>query len=272
MNQICTACIISALFLLIPANNAFTVGPSALTSPESICNATPSPAFCRIIKPMEGCSFHDIARKSFHYSFFLVERVFYRVVDNAFIRHWKWPSCVPLENRMFYAALESCDDLIRENKKILFETFQVIRCRDKLEDPSEAQCMTDLLRSVLRNHETCFDALAGAAASADDTTASEIKDMLRHRSIGSESFNATLVLFRLGWEQHIKQLQDKFIEIEAQSKQENRDQLSEMETRSILEALRLNRPSPPLMATPNCRDSKRSLLQLVSALDRADPM
>nr|GMD09415.1 probable pectinesterase/pectinesterase inhibitor 20 [Ipomoea batatas] len=189
MNQICTACIINALFLLIPANNAFTVGPSALTSPESICNATPSPAFCRIIKPMEGCSFHDIARKSFHYSFFLMERVFYPVVDNAFYRHWKWPSCVPLENRMFYAALESCDDLIRENKKIL----------DELEDPSEARCMTDLLRGVLRNHETCFDALAGAAASADDRTASEIKDMLSHRAIGSESFNATLVLFRLGW-------------------------------------------------------------------------
>nr|GMD03590.1 probable pectinesterase/pectinesterase inhibitor 20 [Ipomoea batatas] len=206
MNQICAACIITALFLLIPANNAFTLGPSALTSPESICNATPSPPFCRIIKPMEGCSFHDIARKSFHYSFFLVERVFYRVVDNAFIRHWKWPRCVPLENRMFYAALESCEDLIRENKKILFETFQVIRCRDELEDPSEARCMTDLLRSVVRNHERCFDALAGAAASADDRTASEIKDMLRHRSIGSESFNATLVLFRLGWGQHQDQI------------------------------------------------------------------
>nr|GLL29479.1 pectinesterase-like [Ipomoea trifida]GMD03591.1 pectinesterase-like [Ipomoea batatas] len=154
---------------------------------------------------MDGWSFHDFARKSFHYSFFLTQQVFYPAVHHAFYRLWKWPCCVSPDHPML-SALESCEALIRENNKILFQTFQLIKCRDTLEDPSEAQGMADLLRGLVRNHETCFDGLSGAVGSADATTASEIKHLLSHRSGGSESFNVTAVLFRLGWGQHQDQI------------------------------------------------------------------
>nr|GMD09414.1 hypothetical protein Iba_chr06dCG7940 [Ipomoea batatas] len=145
---------------------------------------------------MDGCSFHDVARKSFQYSLFITQHLFYPPVDDAFYRPWESLSSVSLENNRMLSALESCEALIRENKKILFRTFQVIKCRDKLEDPSEAQGMTDLLRSVVRNHETCFDSLTGAAASANATTPTQIDNILGHLSIGSEPLNASLEFFR----------------------------------------------------------------------------
>nr|GMD03589.1 probable pectinesterase/pectinesterase inhibitor 41 [Ipomoea batatas] len=190
-------------------NGLFSFSPSALTSGECICNANPRPPYCGLEglePPMDGCSFHDVARKSFQYSLLITKDLFYRPVDDAFYRPWGSLSSVSPENNRMLSALESCEALIRENKKILFRTFQVIKCRDKLEDPSEARGMTDLLRSVVRNHETCFDALTGAAASANATTPTQIDKILSDLPIGSESFNASLEFFRLGWGQHQDQI------------------------------------------------------------------
>lgn len=202
MHPIAIACITAALSLLIPANNAFT--PSALTSPESICSTTPRPAFCGF-RPIDAGTFHDYARNSFHYSFFLTHRLLYPLVDDVFYRFWEAPGSVSPENRML-CAIESCEALIRENKKILFQTYQVIKCRDKVENPLQAQSLNNSLGSVLRNHESCFSSVSGAAASANSTITREMEDLLTHLSMASEAYNATLVLFRLGWGQHQDQI------------------------------------------------------------------
>ncbi|CAL5330152.1 unnamed protein product [Camellia sinensis] len=183
-STICIFSLFLTLHFLSPSlANAYSSTP---TSPDTICDSTPFPFFCKSLLPNnQSSTIYDYGRFSIHHS---LERTsnFLSLV-NGFLR-LKYGLSQPT-----IRALEDCQFLIGLNIDFLSSTIQSIGSTNILQS-SQAEDTHTLLSAIMTNHQTCSDGLQATTPSSSIQNA-----LLTPFYDGNKLYSVSLALFRHGY-------------------------------------------------------------------------
>ncbi|KAK3041924.1 hypothetical protein RJ639_002232 [Escallonia herrerae] len=170
-------------FLLI----LHTFSSSASASPDTICNNTPHPNFCKSVLPNnnKSATINDYGRFSIQRSILTSRSLLYSINNYLKPGHGLPQTTI--------RALEDCQLLTTLNLDFLSSTLQKISSANSLQGLQADDAQT-LLSAILTNQQTCSDGLQVAP------TASSAKNaLLASLSNGSMFYSVSLALVKHGW-------------------------------------------------------------------------
>lgn len=189
-SKLITLCTTSLLLLLLCspslANYSFS---SIFNTPETICDNTRFPHFCKSSLPHnKPGTIHDYAKISFQQSLSHAQRFLWLVQHYSRLPSTLYKSTI--------LALEDCLFLAQENIDYLsyvMETLKSSSADDALQG-YQAEDLQTLLSATLTNQETCLDGLQYRSSSSSIKNA-----LLVPISNGTMHYSVALALFTRGW-------------------------------------------------------------------------
>ncbi|KAJ6359697.1 hypothetical protein OIU77_003826 [Salix suchowensis] len=159
---------------------------SISTTPETICNYTRFPNFCKSSLPSnKPGTIHDFAKISLQQSFSHAQKFLGLVGKNS-----KPPSAMYNSSLL---ALEDCSVLAQQNIDFLSNIQETLNSSNDVLQTKQVDDLQTLLSATLTNIETCLDGLMLASDSS-------IKNaLLPSISNGTMHYSVALALFTHGW-------------------------------------------------------------------------
>ena len=164
----------------------YNSNPTRLVSPETICESTPHPHYCKTLLPNQTANVYDHCRYSVRKSLSQSHK-FLRMVDN----HLKRKSTL---TKLAIQALKDCRHLAGLNKDFLLSTLQTVNASKTLSRRKTEHIHT-LLSAILTNEQTCLDGLEDAA-SAWGINKGHSHPVLNYNT---KLYSVSLALFTKGW-------------------------------------------------------------------------
>ena len=160
---------------------------TCLVSPETICESTPHPHYCKTLLPNHTANVHDHCRYSVRKSL-SQSRKFLTMIDN-YLKHKSTLT------KSVIQALKDCRLLAGLNKDFLLSTFQTVNRTSKTLSRRKAEHILTLLSAILTNEQTCLDGLQETAS------AWSINKGLTHPVLNynTKLYSVSLALFTMGW-------------------------------------------------------------------------
>lgn len=156
------------------------------TSPETLCNSTPHPSFCKSSLPYNNPgTIHDYAKVSISQSLTNARNFL------ALVQYYLTLPSTSYESTI--RALEDCQFLAQLNIDSLSYAFETIDNSYDLPGSLSDDLLT-LLSATLTNVETCLDGLQSTASAS-----SILKAFSAPLSNGTQCYSVSLSLFRGGW-------------------------------------------------------------------------
>ncbi|EEF49912.1 pectinesterase [Ricinus communis] len=176
---------ISLLFMLF-FSLSLAISLPIFKTPETLCNSTPYPIFCKSSLPYnQPGTIHDYAKISISQSL-TNSRKFLSLVQY----YLRLPST---SYQSTIRALEDCQLLAQLNIESLSYALENINSDDDLQSLLTSDLLT-LFSATLTNQETCLEGLQSLASAS-----SVLNDLSGHLSNGSKHYSTSLALFSHGW-------------------------------------------------------------------------
>ncbi|XP_038716534.1 pectinesterase-like [Tripterygium wilfordii] len=188
LSKLCTA---SLLVMLFSSPCLAVVSSSVFNSPDTICNSTPYPSFCKSMLPnnRSGTIF-DYGRISFHQSISTAKG--FLSLLNQYLK-----SSSNLSQSTI-GALQDCQFLAGLNQDFLINTLAIVNNTNSTLHSSQAEDLHSLLSAVITNQDTCLDGIQATF------TASSIRNSLSEPiQNGTKAYSVSLGLFTNSWGTHV---------------------------------------------------------------------
>ncbi|XP_002523112.2 probable pectinesterase/pectinesterase inhibitor 7 [Ricinus communis] len=181
--------LLSLLLLLLPFFTSLSLAdspPSNPTSPGSLCNSTPEPAYCKSVLPKHNANVYDYGRYSVRKSL-SQSRKFLSLVDKYLARR----SSLSISA---IRALEDCRLLAGLNMDFLLNSFHTVNTSSTTLSSLKADDVQTFLSAILTNQQTCLEGLQATAS------AWSVKNGLAvPLSNDTKLYSVSLALFTKGW-------------------------------------------------------------------------